>query len=142
MDRIQDVAQLLVSSWSVTAQQELERAIPTSHGIFDRALKIVWESGALPEWARESLHFVDSRIGLQCVELPSILDWAQRAELTAAPNPSYRFTVVQLSSQAARKVIRRLDTSEAEVFQVGSELRKAVELAKHEVLSGPVAEEF
>lgn len=142
MDRIQQVAQLLVSCWSVTARQETERAIPTSHGIFDRALKSLHAQGALPPWAVESLHFVNSRIGLQCVELPSILDWAQRAELTTAPNPSYRFTLVQLSSQAAKKVIRRLELSEEEAASLGRSLRTAVEEAKEQVSSSTALEEF
>lgn len=142
MDRIQQVAQLLVSSWSVTAQQETERAIPTSHGVFDRALKRVVDQGQFPQWATDSLHFVDSRIGLQCVELPSILDWAQRAELTTAPNPSYRFTLVQLSSQAAKKVIRRLELSEDEAAALGQSLRHAVDEAKSQVSAAAALEEF
>lgn len=123
MDRIHDLAQLLVSSWSLAAPQD--RLIPTSHGTFDRALKMVADGGLLPSWAKERLHFVDSRIGLQCVELPVILDWAQKSELTAAPNPSYRTTHVQVSPAVARKLLRRISVSEGDAQKLGEGLREA-----------------
>src|SRR5262245_52648817 len=119
MDKIQEVAQLLVSSWSMTVGEESERAIPTSHGVLDRALKLISTTAVFPGWARDSLHFVDSRIGLQCVELPTILDWAQKAELTATPNPSYRLTQVQISPVVARKLLRRLAIDEQVALELG-----------------------
>lgn len=142
MDRIQQVAQLLVSSWSVTASAEGDRAIPTSHGIFDRALKEVADAGGLPAWATESLHFVDSRIGLQCVELPMIWDWAQKAELTAVPNPSYRLTQVQISDTAAKKIIRRLEMGENAAISLGRALRDAVSTAKEHASTSQVFDDY
>jgi hypothetical protein len=141
MDRIHDLAQLLVSSWSLAASQDQARLIPTSHGIFDRALKMVADEGLLPSWAMERLHFVDSRIGLQCVELPVILDWAQKSELTAAPNPSYRTTHVQVSPAVARKLLRRISVGEVEAQKLGQGLRDAFNQL-HASLDSQALEDF
>lgn len=84
------------------------------------------EKGALPDWARQQLHFVDSRIGLQCVELPAILDSAQRAELTEAPNSSYKRTVIKISPQAARQIVKRLNISPEQAADWGRMLGEAV----------------
>lgn len=119
-----ELAQLLVASWAISGS---ERRIPTSHGVLDHALKLVAEQGLLPAWAKEHLHFSDSRVGLQCVELPSILDWAQMADLTSAPNPSYRYTEVRVSPRVARKLLKDLSLTEAEAQQLGQELRKSIE---------------
>jgi hypothetical protein len=119
-----ELAQLLVAIWSVSGS---ERRIPTSHGVLDRALKTVADQGLFPSWAREHLHFTDSRVGLQCVELPSILDWAQVADLTSAPNPSYRYTEIRVSSRVARKLLKDLHLSEEEAQQLGRALRKSIE---------------
>jgi hypothetical protein len=144
MERIHDIAQLLVSSWSITSQGEAERAIPTSHGIFDQALKVVASANELPPWAREVLHFVESRIGMQCVELPTILDWAQKAELTTTPNPSYRLTQVQVSPTVARKLLRRLDVEEADAKKLGTALRAAIDQVRKSAVTSRAAglEEF
>ena len=91
-----DTIEVLIISWILGGESDRDR-IPTSHGILDRALKAAVDHGAFPPWIREELTFVDSRIGLQCVELPSLLNWAQRAQLTTAPNPTYHSTQVQIS---------------------------------------------
>jgi len=124
------LAQLLVSSWKLGGD---DARIPTSHGLLDRALKIAVKRKAFPEWAQKELHFVDSRIGLQCIELPSILDWAQRAQLTAAPNPSYQFTLVQVSDKVAKWLLSGLDVSPAEAEKWGKILREAVQSAEEEL---------
>jgi hypothetical protein len=124
MNRIHELAQLLVSSWAITGDDD---KIPTSHGLLDRALKSAADSGALPEWAKINLHFVDSRIGLQCVELGSILEWAQKSELTSTPNPSYSTTQVQIKEGLARKILRKLSVSEPEAKLLGDSLRKSFE---------------
>ena len=85
MQHALDTTELLIASWILGEGGD---RIPASHGILDRALKIAVEREAFPDWFREELHFVDSRVGLQCVELPELLDWAQTALLTTAPNPS------------------------------------------------------
>lgn len=126
------LAQLIVACWKLgggTAR------IPTSHGILDRALKAVTDNGGFPEWARNRLHFVDSRIGLQCVELPSILEWAQRAQLTTAPNPSYETTEVQVSDRVAHRLLMDLEVPESSASAWGNDLRKAINEAK-ETLAG------
>ena len=100
MRHLLDTTELLIASWILGGG---DNQIPTSHGILDRALKAAVEDKTCPPWFRAQLHFVDSRIGLQCVELPALLDWAQRAQLTSAPNPSYQSTQVQISDKAARR---------------------------------------
>jgi hypothetical protein len=126
MNRLYDAAHLLVSSWALTKQDSNDTKIPTSEGLLDRAMKISVEAGNFPDWFRSSLHFVDSRMGLQCVELPTILDWAQRGKLTNAPNPTYQSTEVQLSDLVARKLIHRLEIPEADARKWGAAFRQAL----------------
>jgi len=136
MNQLHKVAQLLVSSWSLATeatQLPTPTQLPTSNGVLDRALKAAYDSGALPAWAREEIHFADSRIGLQCVELPAILDWAQAAELTSAPNPSYRFAELKVSSQVARKLLRKLKVSEEDARALGNLLKESIQQSKSDV---------
>src|SRR5262249_16705217 len=130
MTRIHDAAQLLVSCWVLSGD---DRAVPTSHGLLDRALKAVAEEEAFTDWMRDELHFVDSRIGLQCVELPAVLDWPQPSELPSAPNPPYATAHIQVSERVPRQVIRRLGVSEEDAKTWGRGLRDAVEDAKKEL---------
>ena len=83
-----------------------------------------------PTWLREQLHFVDSRIGLRCVELPAILEWAQRAQFASAPNPSYQSTQVQVSKNAALKLLSDIDVTEEEAVQWGKLLRQQVDAVR------------
>jgi hypothetical protein len=121
------LAQLIVSCWRIGGS---DSRIPTSHGLLDRALKAVFDEGAFPDWARQSLHFVDSRIGLQCVELPSILEWAQRSQLTSAPNPSYETTEVQVSDRVAARLLKDLQVTAEDGQMWGTKLRSAMEQAE------------
>ena len=105
------LAKLLVACWRVSGKTT---RIPTSHGVLDRALRTACEKGNFPEWARHALHFVDSRIGLQCAELPSVLEWAQRSQLATAPNPSYEFTEIQISPRVATRFLTELGVSSEE----------------------------
>ena len=124
MRHLLDTTEVVIASWILGDGGD---RIPTSHGILDRALKTALEREAFPPWLREQLHFVDSRIGLQCVELPALLDWAQRAQLTTAPNPSYQSTQVQISPNAAREILSDLGVSEDDAAQWGRLLRHAVD---------------
>ena len=123
MAHLLDTTELLIASWILSGADD---RIPTSHGILDRALKAAVEDAACPRWVRDQLHFVDSRIGLQCVELPALLDWAQRAQLTSAPNPSYQSAQVQISGNAARRMLRDLNVPEEEAKKWGELLRQIV----------------
>ena len=138
---IHDVADVLISSWVVCGAG---KKIPTSHGLLDRALKKALDRGALPEWARNKLHFVDSRIGLQCVELASILEMAQRVNLTAAPNPSYRSTEIQVSETVAKRLLRKLGVTTDDAIEWGDIIKREVETAKKtlEAFPEPVIEEY
>jgi hypothetical protein len=127
-----DLAELLVSCWRVGAGQD---RIPTSHWILDRALKDLVDNGSFPEWARTSLHFVDSRIGLQCIELQGILEWAQGAQLTTAPNPSYRFAEITISKEAAAIFLRRLGIAKTDAEKWGAQLHQGVEKARASMAS-------
>ena len=134
MRQLLDTTELLVASWILAGDGD---RIPTSHGILDRALKTVIAKQAYPKWLRDQLHFADSRIGLQCVELPSLLDWAQRAQLTTAPNPSYQSTQVQISPRAARRILPELEVSEDQAIAWGKLLRDAVSEATNSVAAYP-----
>lgn len=140
MNRLHDVAQLIVSCWTMAGKdKDDDNLIPTSHSLLDRALKDLAERGALPTWARDEIHFVDSRIGLQCIELPMILDWAQKAELTSAPNPSYQVTQVQIRRPTAKKLLWRLGVAEDLASEWGQALRESMERLKAQGV-GPTGE--
>jgi hypothetical protein len=124
MQETHQLAQLLTSCWRISGGT---RRIPTLHGVLDRALKSVCEEGGFPDWARKQLHFADSRIGLRCVELPAILEWAQRAQLTSAPNPSYETSEVQISERLAERLLDRLGVSPDDGRRWGQQLRSAIE---------------
>lgn len=124
------LAELLVVAWRLGTDSD---RIPTSHGILDRALRSVHGADALPKWAVDELHFTDSRVGLQCVELPAILEWAQRSQLTTAPNPSYESAQVQISPWLAESMVDDLDLTMDELKSLGGHLAKAVEEAKREL---------
>lgn len=124
MTHLLDTTELLIASWILSGDTD---RIPTSHGILDRALEAAVTDEACPSWVSDQLHFVDSRIGLQCVELPALLDWAQRAQLTIAPNPSYQSTEVQISKKAAERMLGELDVSRNDAIKWGERLRKLVD---------------
>jgi hypothetical protein len=130
MSELHRLAKLLVCSWTLgeTERQDL----PTSHGILDRALQLVRDEGSFPEWVWKELHFADSRVGLQCVELPDILDWAQTAELTEVPNPSYRRTRIKIDQGTARRLLSSLNISEDEARRWGETLRQKARQAVEE----------
>lgn len=130
MKDVLEIAELLVAAWVLGAHDpQRPGAIPTSHGVLDRALKMAVQDGAFSEWGQR-LHFADSRVGLQCVELPEVLTCAQRAEFTTAPNPSYRQTDVRVGPSVARRILarRRIDASAATEW--GRKLHEAVTHAK------------
>ncbi len=129
MDRLHDVARLLVSSLALANEKE-KAQIPTSHGILDRAIRDAYRN--FPEWAQKELHIADSRVGWQCVELPAILGWAQAAELTSAPNPYYRVTELQVSPRVAQILLKRLNVSEADAKRLGEALLKGIESHQEE----------
>ena len=134
MRHLLDSAELLIACWIL---EDGGDRIPTSHGILDRALKTSVEQGAFPDWFREQLHFVDSRVGLRCVELPELLDWAQRAQITTAPNPSYHATQVQISRKAARQMLSDLHIAEDDAVTWGRILREAVDEGRDSMRTYP-----
>jgi hypothetical protein len=130
MTKLQDIAELLVASWVLsTADRDVEM-LPTSHGLLDLALERALSAGAFPPSWRGRLHFVDSRIGLQCVELQAVIDVAQRAEFTSEPNPSYKATRVKIGPRAARALLRRHGVPEDLARNWGATLHTAVHEAK------------
>lgn len=134
MRHLLDTTELLIASWILGGEGN---QIPTSHGILDRALKAAVEDKTCPPWVRDQLHFVDSRIGLQCVELPALLDWAQRAQLTSAPNPSYHSTQVQISGTAARRMLLDLNVTEKVAIEWGTLLRRIVDEVSSSMTANP-----
>ena len=127
MNNIDDLARLLISCWCLSTENtEYPEAIPTSHGLLDRALSNAIRDGAFQGW-NQRFNFADSRIGLQCVELPDILDWAQKAQLTDNPNPSYQTVRVLVSQRVASRLLRKLGVTDLdEAREWGSTLRRAV----------------
>jgi hypothetical protein len=138
MDRTHELSQLLISCWVLGGEKQ---PIPNSHGLLDHALKHVIDNGGLPEWVKGQLHFVDARVGLKCVELPEIMKWAQRSELTSVPNPSFQSTAVQVSEVAAQRFLERLGISEEDARTWGRGLRDAVEEVKSRLQSAGLFED-
>ena len=136
MPHLHDVAELLIASWILGGENEDDR-IPTSHGILDRALELAVARGAFPPDVHNELHFVDSRVGLRCVELPEILVWAQRALLTTVPNPTYQSTQIQISPKAARRILSDLDIAAESATKWGRLLRRAVDEVREEMRTYP-----
>ena len=126
------IAQLITCCWRLADNGHTRS--PTSHSILDRALQKVVMGGDAPTWLRTGLTFVDSRIGLQCVELPSILEWAQRAQLTSAPNPSSETTEVQISPRVALRFLETLGISEDVGRSLGNRLKEFAAEVQHEIV--------
>ena len=126
------LAELLVVAWKLTGVGD---RIPTSHGILDKALKVLNESASMPAWAKELLHFSNSRVGLQCIELPDILEWAQKSQLTSAPNPSYETMQIQISTMVAESFVEDLDVGLEQLREFGRELVDAINDAKADAAS-------
>ena len=136
MPHLLDVAELLIASWILGGNEEDDR-IPTSHGILDRAMELTVSRGAFPPDVRDELHFVDSRVGLRCVELPEILVWAQRALLTTVPNPTYQSTQIQISPKAACRMLSELGYTKYDAAEWGGVLRGAVDEVREEMHAYP-----
>ncbi len=126
MKDIHNFARLLISSWVLSGEKH---QITSSHGVLDRALQASFKRGAIPSIGPK-LHFVESRVGLKCVELETILKWAQSAELTTAPNPSYQYTEVKISDHVARRLLARLGIGASIAQKWGAVLREEVERAE------------
>jgi hypothetical protein len=123
------MSQLLICCWRLATD---EKRIPTSHGLLDQALKEACEKGAFPKWMREKLHFVDARMGLQCVELPVMLNRAQEALLIENPNPSYQHTEVRINRNVALTLLSRNQISEEDALKWGQALLHSLNSAKAE----------
>ncbi len=57
---LQKIADVLVAAWTLA---QGNRPLPASRGLLDRTLETTVNEGQIPEFFRESLHFVDSRLG-------------------------------------------------------------------------------
>ena len=121
MNRLFDVAQLLVASWSLAGDN---CKLLTSHGVLDRALKAAIDNKTFPESFANEIHFAELRTGLRCVELPAILEWAQIGELTSAPNPSYQYAELKITPRVATVILRRLGVDPEEARALGMTLRE------------------
>lgn len=128
---IYDVAEFVVASWRLANG---DQRIPTSHGILDRALHELVRSGSdIPDWVRDRLTFVDTRVGLRCLELPEILDSAQENGLTSEPNPTYVTTAIRVDNLICRRMLRDLGVSEASARRWGERIREiATELSQQD----------
>ena len=119
-----ELAQLVVASWIIA--NEAEKEIPSGDGVFDLALKKASSDPAFPEWGRAMLHFVDSRFGLQCLEVETLLSVAGKAKLTTDPNPHYVRTEVATTPRVARWLLSRLNVSTEAAERIGRALRMGV----------------
>jgi hypothetical protein len=123
MNRTHRLARLLVCSWALGGDEPLD--LPTAHGVLDRALQLARALNALPSWFWDHVHFADSRVGLVCIELPDLLDWAQTAELTEAPSPASRRTRLKVGPALARRMLADLGVAATDAAAWGKVLRSA-----------------
>ncbi len=131
MVKMTDLARFLVSCWYLGGDG---RGIPTSpQGVLDAAIKRVHDSGEFPDWVQNSLRFVESNVGLECVELDRILGWAERMGATRAVDPYNRTVQVKVGDRVIRSYLRDIELDEAEARRIGELLRDAV--AKTEFLA-------
>lgn len=135
MAKIERTTELLIACWLMG--DEKRPRIPTSHGVLDRALSRAKERDAFPPWFWDALHFVQSRVGLQCLELPAMLEWAQDAQLTVAPNPSYVHTQVQVSPMFAAHLLEELKVPRSDAARWGKALHEAVAEVERELTLAP-----
>lgn len=123
MASVHDLTRLLISSWILSDPQDQE--IPTANGQLDSALFEAKNHDAFPEWAREMLHFVNDRFGLECLELDDVLDAAQAAGFTSVPNPTYRRAVIETKPDVAKVLAARIGLSVEDAKKIGAVLRDA-----------------
>jgi hypothetical protein len=64
--------------------------------------------------------------------LPEILDWAQTADLTEVPNPSYRRTKVKVNRSLSQRLLESMGVSAEAAKTWGATLREAVSTAVKE----------
>lgn len=126
---MQRMADILISAWILAGTTEhgrRPRRLPTGQGILDRALKKAIDSGNFTDEFRQ-LRFVETRIGTRCPELRSLLSWAQAADQTTDPNPSYDTTEAKVSADVARRVLHELDIDADNALAWGQALFRAIE---------------
>ena len=117
------LAEFIVAAWRLANGPD--DRMPTSHGILDRALEdLVREEAGIPAWVKENLTFADTRVGLRCLELPSILDCAQESFLTSEPNPTYASTAIKVDDLISRRMLRDLKIEQDDAVRWGKRLRK------------------
>jgi len=117
-----ELAELLIASWKLANGEE---RMPTSHGILDRALQDM--VGDLPDWAKENLNFVDTRVGLRCIELPAVLDCAQESFLTSEPNYTYLRTEIKVDAEVCERMLEDLEVDTDVAKEWGARLKEKVD---------------
>ncbi len=120
---LQRIADILVASW--TLAEEGQKPLTTSQGVLDRALLRVIREGSFPDDFR-ALRFVETRVGLRCPELSSVLSWALASEQTSDPNPSYQVTDVKPSVRVALALLDDYGVPAADAKHWGKALFDAV----------------
>jgi hypothetical protein len=123
MNRLPRLARVLVCSWVLGGEEVLD--LPTGAGVADRALELARADNALPAWFWQQVHFAQSRVGLICVELCDILDWAQTADLIEFSHPAQRRARVKVRPATARQMLLEIGVSVEEAASWGRTLRAA-----------------
>jgi hypothetical protein len=120
------LAELIVAAWRLANGPEVR--MPTSHGILDRALAdLLREEKTIPGWVKDNLTFADTRVGMRCLELPTILDCAQESFLTSEPNPTYAATAIKVDDLICQRMLRDLKIGTEDAVRWGKRLRRIAE---------------
>lgn len=99
------VADVLISSWALAKGSRIP--LPSNQGMLDRALCEAIKDGNFPSEFKK-LRFVQTRVGMRCSELNSVLSWAQAMGYTSDSNPTYEETYAKPSVEAARIILDEL----------------------------------
>lgn len=126
---LQEIGDVLMSSWTLAVGNS--RGLPTTNGVLDRALLTAINEGNFP-LDFQDLVFVRSRVGLRCPELNRALSWAQAAEETTDPNPSYLTTTTKFSKDVAVTILDEFGIDVDEARKWGLALAHAIKEQEEE----------
>ena len=116
MDRLNDIARLLVGSWVCASDDPLSADTELLSAALDYAVN---EQSAFPP-------------GRLCAEVPTILERAQDLELTAAPNPSYTKVKPRVSRDTVRLLLERVGITREDARIWGQALKAGLDQALKE----------
>ena len=95
------------------AQKNYGSHFPNDGWPLHHALKAVIDGGDVPEFISSRLRFVDSNIGLECVELPAMTKNARISGIIRdLPDWGFTRSQARISEEVARRMLREYENHE------------------------------